>query len=37
MMMVPYPPLAIYFSALTGPAGHTLTLLLNHGAASDGP
>lgn len=36
-MMVPYPPLAIYFSALTGPAGHTLTPVLNHGAAGDGP
>lgn len=35
--MVPYPPLAIYFSALTSLVGHIFTLVLNHGAAGGGP
>ena len=34
--MVPYTPLAIYFSALTSLAGHIFTLVLNHGAAGGG-
>lgn len=35
--MVPYLPLAIYFSALTSLAGHIFTLVLNHDTAGGGP
>lgn len=35
--MVPYPPLAIYFNALTSCASLIFTHFLNHGAVCGGP